>query len=158
MKDNVNSPSHYTQGDIEVIEVIEYITAKYPEDIRYHIGNLIKYICRAPFKGKQQEDLDKSYWYLTRARKVLAQTENSYSGKCKSFIASLLARRPVNGYYLIELPEEPIIDKFLRQTAQNYNKYQQNSIGYALLKLNSNSGNVQDVLKDVDYFLKFVTT
>ena len=48
MIDNVNSPSHYTQGEIEVIEVIEYITAKYPAEIRYHLGNVIKYICRAP--------------------------------------------------------------------------------------------------------------
>lgn len=63
---NVNHPEHYTKGGTEVIDVIEYLTSKYPPSIRYSLGNVIKYICRAPYKGKEGEDLNKGHWYLSR--------------------------------------------------------------------------------------------
>lgn len=154
MTDNVNSPSHYTQGDVEVIEVIEYITSKYPKEIRYHVGNIIKYICRAPFKGKLEEDINKSYWYLTRARKVL-ETE---SVKGRRYIVKFLPVKP-KSYTLIKLDSSPVIDKFLSQTVTNYDKEKQVSIARTLSELNSNSGgDVQELLANVDYFLKPITT
>ena len=64
----VEKPEHYNYGDLEVIDAIEAITSRYPAQIRYHLGNLIKYICRAPFKNGV-EDLQKGLWYLERARK-----------------------------------------------------------------------------------------
>lgn len=159
MVDNVNSPSHYTQGEIEVIEVIEYITAKYPAEIRYHLGNVIKYICRAPFKGKLQEDLNKSSWYLKRAQLVLTQTPNNYIGKCKRFLESFLSKNNnISHAQLVEIPEEPIIDKFLYQTSKNYSKEQQTYIMIALTELNSNSGDVRTILENVRNSLKFITT
>ncbi|UQT00091.1 hypothetical protein NGDEOPKE_00142 [Enterococcus phage vB_OCPT_Carl] len=159
MIDNVNSPSHYTQGEIEVIEVIEYITAKYPAEIRYHLGNVIKYICRAPFKGKLQEDLNKSSWYLKRAQLVLTWSPSSYTGKCKKFLENFLFKNShIRDAQLIEIPEEPIIDKFLFQTAQSYNKEQQNYIISALMELNSSSGDVKTVLENTENYLKFITT
>ena len=30
----------------------------------FTLGNALKYICRAPYKGKQLEDLKKARWYL----------------------------------------------------------------------------------------------
>jgi hypothetical protein len=59
--DPVNHPSHYTFGQIEVIEVIE------DWNLDYHRGNAVKYIARAPHKGNELEDLRKAQWYLNRA-------------------------------------------------------------------------------------------
>ncbi len=60
--DAINHPSHYTCGSIEVIDFIE--DQKFP----YHLGNAIKYICRAGKKdpSKTEEDLRKAIWYLNR--------------------------------------------------------------------------------------------
>jgi hypothetical protein len=63
----VNRPAHYTQGGVEVIDIIEQITKDYPPAIAYHIGNILKYLARAPHKGAMQQDLAKANWYLTRA-------------------------------------------------------------------------------------------
>ncbi len=63
----VNRPPHYTQGGVEVIDIIEQITKDYPPAIAYHIGNTLKYLARAPHKGAMQQDLAKANWYLTRA-------------------------------------------------------------------------------------------
>lgn len=65
--DNVNHPSHYKQGNQETIDIIEDLVKAYPRKIGYHIGNTIKYICRAPFKNNLVEDLKKARWYLDRA-------------------------------------------------------------------------------------------
>lgn len=64
--DNVNQPSHYTYGNIEIIDIVEQVTATYPTNIAFSIGNALKYICRAPFKNGV-EDLKKAVWYLNRA-------------------------------------------------------------------------------------------
>ncbi len=66
--DIVNKPSHYTYGKIEIIEIVEQVTATYPIKIAFSIGNALKYICRAPFKNGV-EDLKKAVWYLNRAIK-----------------------------------------------------------------------------------------
>lgn len=60
--DNVNHPSHYTSGQIEVIDFIE------DKDLGFHLGNAVKYISRAGRKNpdKTIEDLRKAAWYLNR--------------------------------------------------------------------------------------------
>lgn len=60
--DRVNHPSHYNKGKIEVIEFIE------DQQLGYHLGNAVKYICRAGHKdpAKIIEDLEKSIWYTRR--------------------------------------------------------------------------------------------
>ena len=62
--ENVNHPSHYVQG-IEPIDVIE------SWGLNFSLGNVIKYTLRAPYKGKQIEDLEKARWYLDREIKRL---------------------------------------------------------------------------------------
>lgn len=64
--DPVNHPSHYTDGTIEVINFIE------DKKLPYHLGNAIKYICRAGKKdpSKEEEDLRKAVWYIERYIKV----------------------------------------------------------------------------------------
>ena len=55
---NLKSPSHYTRGKIEVWDFIR------DQQLNYHLGNAIKYICRAGFKGSKREDLQKAIHYL----------------------------------------------------------------------------------------------
>ncbi|MGE9926811.1 DUF3310 domain-containing protein [Megasphaera elsdenii] len=63
--DPVSHPSHYCAGGIETIDIVK---AKMPpERFRGFLqGNVIKYVTRAEFKGKQLEDLKKAAWYLER--------------------------------------------------------------------------------------------
>ncbi|MBM6327983.1 DUF3310 domain-containing protein [Staphylococcus epidermidis] len=63
--DKINHPSHYTYGEIEVIEFIEQVTKDYKPELAFAIGNAIKYISRANRKNGK-EDLDKARWYLNR--------------------------------------------------------------------------------------------
>lgn len=65
--DNVNHPSHYNSGRIEVIEAIE------DWKLDYHRGNAVKYVSRAGKKdpSKEIEDLRKAIWYLNRSVEVL---------------------------------------------------------------------------------------
>ena len=60
--DNVNHPSHYTYGKIEVIDAIE------AWGLNFHRGNAVKYIARAGKKNpaKEVEDLKKAAWYINR--------------------------------------------------------------------------------------------
>lgn len=72
--DNVNHPSHYTSGKIEVIDFIE------DQKLPYHLGNVVKYISRAGKKDptKTVEDLEKARWYLDRYIKLLkGETEQT---------------------------------------------------------------------------------
>ena len=66
MNDSVNHPSHYTDGEIEVIEYIE------DKRFGYHLGNAVKYISRAGKKDPQKEieDLEKAIWYIRRYIKL----------------------------------------------------------------------------------------
>lgn len=65
--DNVNHPSHYTSGNIEVIDFIE------DQKLDYHLGNAVKYISRAGKKdpAKIVEDLQKAVWYINRKINLL---------------------------------------------------------------------------------------
>jgi hypothetical protein len=60
VKDNVNHPAHYKTGGIETIDFIE------AKSLSYNLGNVIKYITRADYKGNKIEDLKKAQWYLNR--------------------------------------------------------------------------------------------
>jgi len=59
-KDNVNHPAHYKTGGIETIDFIE------AKSLSYNLGNVVKYITRADYKGNKIEDLKKAQWYLNR--------------------------------------------------------------------------------------------
>ena len=62
MNDSINHPAHYTDGKIEVIDFIE------DKKLGFHLGNTVKYICRAGKKdpAKEVEDLQKAAWYINR--------------------------------------------------------------------------------------------
>ena len=62
----VSHPEHY-QGvcGLEAIEVMRNFLPKYQNShVSYLIGNVIKYILRAPSKGKEIEDLMKAQKYI----------------------------------------------------------------------------------------------
>lgn len=65
-EDVVNQPSHYTYGDIEVIDYIEQVIKDYPPHLAFAIGNAIMCINRAGHKNNK-EDLAEARWYLERA-------------------------------------------------------------------------------------------
>ena len=68
-EDVINHPSHYTRGKIEVIDFIE------DQQLPYHLGNAIKYIARAGYKGDKLEDIKKARWYLDRYIKGVMRHE-----------------------------------------------------------------------------------
>lgn len=61
--DNVNNPTHYNTGTIEVITVIE------DWKLNFNLGNAIKYIGRCEHKNNKTEDIKKAIWYLERELK-----------------------------------------------------------------------------------------
>ena len=64
MSDNINHPSHYTNGEVECIDAIK--SALTPEEFRgYCKGNVIKYSFREKYKGGD-EDLQKARWYINK--------------------------------------------------------------------------------------------
>ena len=68
MTDQVNHPSHYKQGRVEAIEVIEDVVAGAPDAVTgYLVGQTLKYLLRAWHKGNTMQDLQKAAWYLNRA-------------------------------------------------------------------------------------------
>lgn len=66
--DNINHPSHYNSGKIEVFDFIE------SQELNFAKGNVVKYVSRAGKKrasGKSLnasvlEDLKKAKWYLEK--------------------------------------------------------------------------------------------
>ena len=59
MSDNVNHPRHYeSDSGVECIEVASALP--------YAVGNAVKYVWRAPYKGRCEEDLRKAQWFLNR--------------------------------------------------------------------------------------------
>lgn len=67
--DPVQKPKHYNFGQYEVIRVIE------DWKLGYHLGNVVKYVARAPYKGEELQDLKKAVWYLQR-KIMLLEMEN----------------------------------------------------------------------------------
>lgn len=69
--DDINHPSHYTQGDIEVIDYIE------DKKLGYRLGNVVKYVSRAGHKDDAIKDLKKARWYLNREIEKREQHDKS---------------------------------------------------------------------------------
>ena len=63
--DNVNHPSHYTQGGVECIEGIESAVSGLTGIEAVLTGNVLKYMWRWKYKNGV-EDLQKANWYLNR--------------------------------------------------------------------------------------------
>ena len=79
--DNVNHPSYYTDGKIEVIEFIE------DKNFGYCLGNAIKYISRSGKKSKETEilDLQKAIWYINRRIQELNEQRKTVNNEIDKF-------------------------------------------------------------------------
>ena len=77
MSDNVNHPSHYTQGGIECIEAIKAATVGLEGIEAVCTGNAIKYIWRWKQKNGA-EDLRKAIWYIN---KLIEEKEDKNVGE-----------------------------------------------------------------------------
>ena len=58
-----HSQEHYKKHKVEPIEIIE------DYNLGFCLGNCIKYILRAEYKGTKREDLEKAKWYIERELK-----------------------------------------------------------------------------------------
>lgn len=58
--EQVDHPDHYTQGDIEPIDVIK------DWELDFHLGSVVKYVARCGKKKEstKKEDLEKARWLL----------------------------------------------------------------------------------------------
>lgn len=66
-EDMVNHPSHYTHGGVECIDAITSALSSYEDSVdSWLVGQVIKYLWRAPLKGKYEEDIKKAQFYLNR--------------------------------------------------------------------------------------------
>lgn len=55
---NLQGPGYYKRGTVEVWDFIR------DQGLNYHLGNAIKYICRAGYKDSKRSDLTKAIHYL----------------------------------------------------------------------------------------------
>lgn len=70
MKQKSEGPDYYQRGNIEVWDFIR------DQSLNYHLGNVIKYICRAGYKDNDLKDLKKAAHYL------LNEIENRTKSNC----------------------------------------------------------------------------
>ena len=69
--DPINKPEHYNYGKTETIDYIMQVATLYPGHQAVLVGNVIKYISRAPLKGDKEKDLKKAQWYLNKLLEAL---------------------------------------------------------------------------------------
>lgn len=62
-KEMVYHPDHYNKGGIEVLDIIDAY------NLDFALGNAIKYILRADFKGNKAQDLQKARFYINHSLK-----------------------------------------------------------------------------------------
>ncbi len=65
-------PTYYQRGSCDVWDFIR------EQDLNFHLGNAIKYICRAGYKDSKIQDLEKAIHYLENE---LHHEENLLIGK-----------------------------------------------------------------------------
>jgi hypothetical protein len=79
-KDNVNSPSHYQQGNIECIDAIAVAVNGLSGMEAVCTANAIKYLWRWKLKNGV-EDLKKSQWYIAKLIEVCQNDEIDVSNE-----------------------------------------------------------------------------
>lgn len=76
MIDNVNNPTHYTQGEIECIDCIKAATVNKVGIEAFCVGNAIKYLFRYENKNGL-EDIRKAQWYINRLIQELEEKKEN---------------------------------------------------------------------------------
>lgn len=75
---NVKGPDYYKRGSVEVWDFIR------DQQLNYHLGNAIKYICRAGHKDDALADLDKAIHYLENEREFLRNSSTRVSDSVRA--------------------------------------------------------------------------
>jgi hypothetical protein len=65
---NLTGPTYYKRGSIQVWDFIR------DQGLNFHLGNAIKYICRAGYKDSKVEDLQKAIHYLQNELESITPT------------------------------------------------------------------------------------
>ena len=65
LDDKVSHPTHYTYGEIEVIDYCDQVCKQYSPELAPYVFNAIKYLSRANHKGGR-EDIGKAKYYVQR--------------------------------------------------------------------------------------------
>ncbi len=81
-------PEYYQRGNIAVWDFIR------DQGLSFHLGNAIKYICRAGYKGSATEDLIKAIHYLENE---LENTPDASKGVSPSLPSDIWAEYAANG-------------------------------------------------------------
>ena len=67
LSDEVNSPSHYTRGKQEAIDIIEEVIGDAPDPKSGMLqAQVLKYLLRLWLKDNPEQDARKAQWYLNR--------------------------------------------------------------------------------------------
>lgn len=107
---NVDHPQHYLNAKVHMD--LDFEPIDLCENYNFCIGNALKYVLRADFKGKRLEDLMKADWYLHRELEALEQDPDNWVSpkdfnrylykafrESNHFVALILNE---NGYYTVE--------------------------------------------------------
>lgn len=73
-QDMINSPTHYTIGGIETIDVIESKLTKEQFE-GYLLGSALKYMLRLNYKGEKVKDIRKASWFTRRLEDESTKTK-----------------------------------------------------------------------------------
>lgn len=76
--DNVDKPKHYNMFSVEVKYTIAEWVAGYKPYSAYCIGNVLKYISRAPYKENMIQDLKKAKFYLEEVIELMEKEGKEY--------------------------------------------------------------------------------
>lgn len=77
MAEWVNHPNHYNQGKRETIEEMRLMFGDQAVAIFCRLS-AYKYMRRADYKGKKEEDLAKAEWYMDYVEKLEGEREEKY--------------------------------------------------------------------------------
>ena len=82
---NEIGPEYYRRGSIQPWDFIR------SQELNFHLGNVIKYVCRAGHKDDDIEDLSKAIHYLSNEIEFRTSQRVQRSIQCEKFTESQLA-------------------------------------------------------------------
>jgi len=82
---NDHGPEYYRRGSIQVWDFVR------DQELNFHLGNVIKYVCRAGHKEDDIEDLSKALHYLSNEIEFRTSQRVQRSVQCEKFTESQLA-------------------------------------------------------------------
>ena len=109
--DNVNHPSHYTEGRaFEVIEVLEDWVSRAPDPVLGGLQwNSLKYQGRVWDKTNPLEDLKKSRWYLNRLIEKLEAKQVPFAATYEDVLEDQIsAALEGNDPYQVDVDDQPL--------------------------------------------------